>query len=492
MSWLSGWSKRVKFTIDHDDIDSALSWFPVRLRLSADWVSPAATEDPDTKWGDDAKAIDGDTGTYAFALSANYNHYLNFTLDTASDTDRVRTYMAAFKSPDWQDPVIDLDLYYDGDWHNIFSGTISRHTWVEKVNPAGIKSVTKARIRGTESTYVTHICEFEFMDASRDNSCVFDEVGANSKKIAITKDDGTTELYGEIEKWDNTNELADIWVSRDGWATSDTADTDGYIYYDNTHADNDTYIGIKNSTPAQSVWDGNFTGSYRMADGVDNEHIYDSTSNNHDGTKKAANQPLEADAKIGKGQDFSGGAYYISLPTSLNVRNDHDFTISCWLNKTDPGDVDEYIVLFTEHGYARFYAENADDKLHWGMYDGVSVKEVIEGTASAVGWHKMSMTYDMSEKKFKAYLDGTYLGQSAALANTTYQYGTVHNYLGLHVDGSSAPWQDKLDEVKASDSIRTDAWIKAEYESERDDLITWGSEEDRKGAAMHHYKMLKE
>ena len=35
MAWLSGWKKRIPFTIDHTDITSALSWFPVRLHLSA-------------------------------------------------------------------------------------------------------------------------------------------------------------------------------------------------------------------------------------------------------------------------------------------------------------------------------------------------------------------------------------------------------------------------------------------------------------------------
>jgi len=33
MAWLAGWSKRIPFTIDHDDIDAALDWFPVRVHL---------------------------------------------------------------------------------------------------------------------------------------------------------------------------------------------------------------------------------------------------------------------------------------------------------------------------------------------------------------------------------------------------------------------------------------------------------------------------
>ena len=43
-----------------------------------------------------------------------------------------------------------------------------------------------------------------------DVSFIFDELAsdANRKKIAVTKSDGTTQIYCEIEKWDDANEDA--------------------------------------------------------------------------------------------------------------------------------------------------------------------------------------------------------------------------------------------------------------------------------------------
>jgi len=75
--------------------------------------------------------------------------------------------------------------------------------------------------------------------------CVFDELtsDANRFKIAFTKADGETQLYGEIEKWDDANESAIIHVSRDGWVIDYDVDTDFYMYYDIDHADNTDYIG---------------------------------------------------------------------------------------------------------------------------------------------------------------------------------------------------------------------------------------------------------
>jgi len=65
---------------------------------------------------------------------------------------------------------------------------------------------------------------------------------ANRFKIAFTKADGETQLYGEIERWDTANQKVIIHVSRDGWVISNTEDTDFYMYYDKDHADNTDYI----------------------------------------------------------------------------------------------------------------------------------------------------------------------------------------------------------------------------------------------------------
>lgn len=92
--------------------------------------------------------------------------------------------------------------------------------------------------------------------SSQDMTRVFDELGANKLKIAVTSDDGVTQLYVEIEKWDNVGEEAILWVSKSGWTISNTADTVIYLYYDSAHADNNSFVGVTGAAPAQAVWDG--------------------------------------------------------------------------------------------------------------------------------------------------------------------------------------------------------------------------------------------
>jgi len=63
-------------------------------------------------------------------------------------------------------------------------------------------------------------------------------------------------LYVEIEKWDNGNEEADLWVKVP--SVSDSGVTTLFLYYDSEHADNTDYVGDTGDTPAKSVWDSDF------------------------------------------------------------------------------------------------------------------------------------------------------------------------------------------------------------------------------------------
>jgi hypothetical protein len=110
-------------------------------------------------------------------------------------------------------------------------------------------------------------------------SAVFDELGSNYTRLAVTESDETTQLYVEIESWNSTAEDAWLWVSRDNWTISGSEDTTLYLYYDNNHADNDEFVGATGSTPGAAVWDSNFAFVTHMADRYDSGHIGDSTSN---------------------------------------------------------------------------------------------------------------------------------------------------------------------------------------------------------------------
>jgi len=495
MAWLPGFRKRIPFAIDHNDIDSPLDWFAVRLHLSA---------------GETEEQTSSNT---AYPLYSGYKTRVGQRLTISNR----RVYTLAFNLYDVGSPSGDVTFTI----RQLDDTILASKVWGDAGDigiPGGEKEVTldtpvlvNEEVRlcceysGAGNTLNAVYVRFQNTDVKaseglsyydgswtdedgngndydvrykytyNDISCIFDEVGANSKKIAITKSDGITELYGEIEKWDEVNEEAELWVSRDGWAISDSEDTVGYLYYDNTHADNDAYIGIKNSTPAQNVWDGNFKGVYHMADGVDNEHIYDSTSNNNDGTKKAANEPIEASGKIADAQDFDGDDY-IDVD-DIGVGEGTTFTLEGWLKTSDTG---AWGTLYAEANLANQIQEillrkSAGNHAIIYVKNDAAQPDSIEGTVIVTdnAWHYLAGTRDGAD--LAIFTDGgdkqTVGGVAGTWTLDISALGVIHrsNFL-QYLIGSA-------DEIRVSDVTRTDAWIKASYESGRDDLITWGSRE---------------
>ena len=82
-----------------------------------------------------------------------------------------------------------------------------------------------------------------------DVSDIFDEIGSNSLKIAITKSDGVSQVYGEVEEWDPVNKKGLIWVSKSDLILSSSEPTNFYIYYDSNQSDNTDFIGTSGNSP---------------------------------------------------------------------------------------------------------------------------------------------------------------------------------------------------------------------------------------------------
>lgn len=310
-----------------------------------------------------------------------------------------------------------------------------------------------------------------------DVSFVFDELqnDTNRKKIAITKADGTTQCYVEIEKWDDANEHAWLWVKVPSIAAD--VDTDLYLYYDITQADNTAYVGDPNSTPAENVWDTNFRFVSHMRDDPDTSHIRDSTANNNDGAKVAANRPVITTAgKIDGAQDFEAGTSdYITVPRTASLEP-ANITLEAWTKAESwPG----WMRMFNKGildspypGYA-FLLGPTYLLLQVNIAGTLQERSTAHGT-SAGEEHHFAVVYDGSN--IIIYKDGsalqTWTGLSGSITHATavaLRLGTAET-LAQFFDGI-------LDEMRISGVGRTVAWLKATYETGRDDLLDFGTEE---------------
>ena len=284
--------------------------------------------------------------------------------------------------------------------------------------------------------------------------------------IRFTSDNGTTLLKYERERHDQANSLAEYWVKVP--SISNTSPTNFYLYYGKSDA--------ADGADPTNVWDANYKGVWHKKD-ITTSTINDSTVNANNGTKKAANEPIEVDGKIDKAQDYDGTDDYISLGSgsSLNITGTA-FTLETWVNLDviEDGAIICKANSVGEAPYKQYTLEMSNSKLKFGAdYDGTFAGN-YDTTVITTGWKYVVVTYDGSNVRF--YIDGALSTSSSRTGNigshSTWEllFSGVNYSKTYGIDG-------KMDETRISSITRSAAWIKASYNSGNDSLLIYGSEE---------------
>ena len=100
------------------------------VRIEPDfWVEPETHVDWENEWGDEELAYDGDVDTYAFTGS---NEFLEFPFEGITPVLKVRV-RSKFVLADTTlgIPNIDIEVYSEEEWHNIYSGEVDNDEWEE-------------------------------------------------------------------------------------------------------------------------------------------------------------------------------------------------------------------------------------------------------------------------------------------------------------------------------------------------------------------------
>lgn len=318
--------------------------------------------------------------------------------------------------------------------------------------------------------------------SNKDVSCVFDELGsdANRRRIAVTQSDGVTECYVEVEKWDHANEQAWLWVKIPD--VNPDVDTDLYLYYDSTHADNTNYVGDPSDAVVHNVWDTNFKLVTHMRDDPDTSHIRDSTHYGNYGTKLAAGEPAVTTAgQIDDAQDFDGTDDFITIghSSSLNILTGQA-TLKFWFKRDSVVAVNQILVDKNSPTPEPIFIRLGNDhKIYIQLFFNAGNYWFARNTTliNDTDWHRLVVIFDYDDwSNSKIYLDNiletltteTQVGTEQTMTNT----GILS--IGASNTGGS-PFNGIIDEIQISDIARTPAWRKASYESERDELLDFGT-----------------
>lgn len=310
---------------------------------------------------------------------------------------------------------------------------------------------------------LTNFPAYVFINADAD----FHEARADGYDIRFTLSDGKTLLKYEREHWTGGNgspATAHFWVKVPSILAA--GGTIIYIYYGKSDA--------PDGEDAPNVWDANFKGIWHMKD-ITPSKIADSTGVN-DGTKKAANEPIEADGKVGKCLDFDGDDDYISIPHDSSLDITGAITISGWIK---PGTITGGHGICSKDYAARacFAFYQSTSELVFEFWNTAWHTHATSGLGLEIGtWYHFAVTFDPDTDTVKIYVNGVeeYSATdetSTVLSNYhAVQIGALNNT--IHFDGL-------IDEVRISNIARTLAWLKFGHHNinEADNEIVWGDEE---------------
>jgi len=289
--------------------------------------------------------------------------------------------------------------------------------------------------------------------------------------IVFTASDESTQLKHEIENYTTATGALTAWVKIPTLSTSE--DTVIYMYYGNADS--------VDQSDRTNVWDSNFVTVQHLKD-LTTSTVDDSTSNNKDGTKSSANNPIQLDSKIYKAQDFSSDIINYG---SLSISN--TYTVEAWI-KTDTlggaGDINTY-------GASIFASSNLGSGyplwLTVGKGGGSEVN--LRAFETPVDGHNSSGAGINTTDWFHIVAIATRSGSAKVYVNgvqrLSFTAGTVvwsgNFILGDLRAGRAIYFDGKIDEVRLSNNIRGFDWIATEYKNQNSPstFYTIGGEEEK-------------
>jgi len=309
-----------------------------------------------------------------------------------------------------------------------------------------------------------------------DLTFIFDELtaDANRKKIAVTTSDGETEIYAEIERWDDANEVAWIWTKVP--TVSDSGATTLYFYYDSAKSANTTYIGDPTDAVTHNVWNSKYDGVWHMGDDLGSTDLIDSTATGADGTALNMDGTNLVDGKIGKAESFDGTNEGTTHGDIIDAASNTCF--SAWVYTTDKTKSSQVIWIKKDAGPVTNYAFYLlNDDIRHRFYTGIWQTNDT-GTSPIVSnatWYFVAIRFDsVTQNRIKIWVN----------ANEEYNQQQFNNLvtndrnfrIGGDVDPASF-MEGRLDELRIGTTLRSEAELKAEYYTGSDTTNDYGTEE---------------
>ena len=316
----------------------------------------------------------------------------------------------------------------------------------------------------------TNLTDFPVLVKLNSTRFDFSKARSDGYDIRFALPDGTLLKY-ERERHDAINQVAEYWVKIPSILTG--TNKIFYLYYGNPNA--------TDGADPTNVWDSYFSCVHHLRDYTSSQ-VNDSTINALNGVKTAANEPIEVDAKIGKGQSFDGSNDKINLGnyTPLNFGTG-SFTLEAWI-KLSALNLDQIIVgkRWIIGDYEQYiFVVNSNNKLQLWTYGsgfGNESSIISNSVLTTDTWYYVVAVRDASSTYHRLYINGVEDASAQLPVRNVTSDG--NNWIGADNRDNIKYFHGIIDEVRQSKGIaRSAAWIKASYNSGNDTLLSYGSEE---------------
>ncbi|MGV8162089.1 MAG: DUF2341 domain-containing protein, partial [Candidatus Nanoarchaeia archaeon] len=290
-------------------------------------------------------------------------------------------------------------------------------------------TIDKTKVNGELSNFPVLI---ELIDVN-----MIGKTQADGDDILFKSYDGLTKFDHEIELFDSGAGHLVAWVKVP--SVSSSVDTILYMYYGNADADN--------QQNPEAVWDSNYLAVHHLEE--ISGTVFDSTSNNNDGTPQNGVVQNVA-GKIDGADSFDGSNDRTVLPRLFDSEN--QFTFEGWMNS---GSKHGYAISQWDSNNGAFLQYYPVDNTFQFFNNGNALKK----TSSANQWHYVVGTFNGTVAQL--FVDG---GIPVTM-DSSVSWPNQALYLGDRSAGSRA-FLGSLDEIRVSNIARSEDYIKTNYNNQ--------------------------
>lgn len=365
---------------------------------------------------------------------------------------------------------------------SIFTGVMTVTYQVNTVAPGAswLSGWNYRKILTVDHTKVTsHVSNFPVLVKLTSSNFPFANALSTGYDIRFTSADGSTSLSFERERWNQASQLGEFWVKLP--SISSNSDTKFYIYWGKA--------GATDAAVASSPYDASTLGVWHMNENpgttcATSKHVCDVTSNALNMTASGSmNAADSVSGKIVNALDFDGTDDNIT-PGDVNaVDGIAQVTVSMWVKPKVLSDFMLGIGKWSSNT-STFGMElsgsggGSNNDVQVCMSNGVDMcPYTTSNILAASTWGLWTMVFDGSQTGNANRLKFYFNGNQVAL---TFPGGTVaattpSNSATLDIGGTSSSFI--YDQTTISTTARSAAWVLAQYHSENDTLLAFGSVE---------------